>query len=299
MGILLPATLVAAIVFSIITISAFHMNSPTAGFIFITISSICWIAIIVEFMLVYEALIDNWFSKDRSVIAAIWFVISIFLAIELTCDKGVSTATFLTAMILFPVIFMIPYILGVRYGAVIMRPLQKMYDRLFKHGKAGKGRNIDAVISSSPISPRMRQDDECELYGKMIGELDTTLVKGLPDKLQSNDALFLLVLFREDGYLDQDLKPTITREQNEINQTLYAFIADVISMALTIHLGKWSTFEEISSLRNGAQLLSNFKAQSKANPTEHQKRIAKLMRKATRLRPRLETTNIEELLRQY
>ena len=298
-GILLPVTVIVVVVFSTITMVAFHLASTAAGFIFATIAVVAWIGIVIEFMLVYEALVDRWFSKDRSVISAIWFIISAFIAIKFTPNKGIDWTTFIIATLLFFAIFLVPYIIGVRYGMTIMKPMNKLIDKISRKEKMEKERQIEAVISSTTVSSRISHEDEATLYDNMIGELVPALVKGLPEKLQSNDALFLLVLFREDGYLNQDFKPTITKEPRVINQTLYAFIADAFSQALNIKLGKWSTFEELWSLNNGAQLLSNFKTASKDNPTEHQRRIAKLLRKATRLRPKLETMGVTDFLRQY
>ncbi|WP_256372622.1 hypothetical protein [Xylanibacter muris] len=38
--------------------------------------------------------------------------------------------------------------------------------------------------------------------------------------MQTNNALFLQVLFREDGYLDTDFRPLMKNDDDEINQTL-------------------------------------------------------------------------------
>lgn len=84
------------------------------------------------------------------------------------------------------------------------------------------------------------------------------------------------------------------QEDDEINQTLYAYIANALCAALKIRKGKWVIFEKFWPLNNGAQLASNFKAAYKDNPSEHQRHIAKLLRKATRLRPRLDTYDLEE-----
>ena len=89
------------------------------------------------------------------------------------------------------------------------------------------------------------------------------------------------MLFREDGYLDADFQPLMKKEDDEINRTLYAYIANAMCATLKM-------------LNNGAQLASNLKAASKDNPSDHQRHISKLLRKATRLRPRLDTYDLEE-----
>ena len=58
------------------------------------------------------------------------------------------------------------------------------------------------------------------------------LIRKLPETLQTNDALFLLVLFREDGYLGTDFRPLMKKEDDEINQTLYAYIASALCACL-------------------------------------------------------------------
>lgn len=140
----------------------------------------------------------------------------------------------------------------------------------------------------------MKQEDEIRHYDRIVSQVRPELVKKLPEALQTNDALFLLVLFREDGYLDTDFQPLIKKEDDEINQTLYAYIANALCAALKIRKGKWVIFEKFWPLNNGAQLASNFKATSKNNPSEHQRHIAKIMRKVTRLRPKLDTYDLEE-----
>lgn len=140
----------------------------------------------------------------------------------------------------------------------------------------------------------MKQDDEIKHYDALVSQVNPELIMMLPETLQTNDALFLLVLFREDGYLNTDFQPLMKKEDDEINQTLYAYIANALCAALKIRKGKWVIFEKFWPLNNGAQLASNFKAASKANPSEHQRHIAKLLRKATRLRPKLDTYDLEE-----
>ena len=140
----------------------------------------------------------------------------------------------------------------------------------------------------------MKQVDEIRHYDHLISQVQPEKIKKLPEALQTNDALFLLVLFREDGYLGADFQPLMKKEDDEINQTLYAYIANALCAALKIRKGKWVIFEKFWPLNNGAQLASNLKAATKDNPSEHQRHIAKLLRKATRLRPGLDTYDLEE-----
>ena len=65
----------------------------------------------------------------------------------------------------------------------------------------------------------MKQEDEIKHYDTLVSRVQPELVKKLPEALQTNDALFLLVLFREDGYLDADFQPLMKKEDDEINQT--------------------------------------------------------------------------------
>lgn len=150
------------------------------------------------------------------------------------------------------------------------------------------------MLSASTPPVTMRQEDEIRHYDSLVSKVQPELIRKLPETLQTNDALFLLVLFREDGYLDMDFRPLMKKEDDEINQTLYAYIANVMCAALKIRKGKWVIFEKYWPLNNGAQLASNLKAASKDNPSEHQRHIAKLLRKVTRLRPRLDTYDLEE-----
>lgn len=83
---LLPLTMVAATAFSMVAVIAFRMEATTAGFVFFTLSTIGWIGLIAELFLLYNIIIDKWFSKDRSVLTASWFLISLLLAFIFTPD---------------------------------------------------------------------------------------------------------------------------------------------------------------------------------------------------------------------
>ena len=79
-GILMPATFFIAIALSAVAVIAFVMESNSLAIIFTALGAVAWVAIIIEFMMAYEAIVDRWFTKDRSIWAAVWFVISVFLA---------------------------------------------------------------------------------------------------------------------------------------------------------------------------------------------------------------------------
>ena len=273
---LLPLTVVAATAFSLVAAVAFRMGATTAGFVFATLSIIGWIGLVAEFFLLYDIIIDKWLSKDRSVLTASWFVISLLLAFILTPDKHTDWSTCIIMVSLFAVVFLLPCIIGMAYGKQIKSWMLQRWNSLVpkkqRHTDEPIERQIEAVLSAS--TPE--------------------LIRKLPETLQTNDALFLLVLFREDGYLDTDFQPLMKKEDDEINQTLYAYIASALCAALKIRKGKWVIFEKFWPLNNGAQLASNFKTAYRDNPSEHQRHIAKLLRKATRLRPKLDTYDLEE-----
>lgn len=295
---LLPLTMVAAIAFSMVAVIAFRMKATTAGFVFFTLSTVGWIGLIAELFLLYDIIIDKWFSKDRSVLTASWFVISLLLAFIFTPDKYMDWSTCIIMLSLFAVLFLLPSIIGMAYGKRIKSWLVQKWNKLVpkkQHNTDGLvGKQIEAVLSASTPPAMMKQEDEIKHYDSLVSQVKPELIMKLPETLQTNDALFLLVLFREDGYLDTDFQPLMKKEDDEINQTLYAYIANALCSALKIRKGKWVIFEKFWPLNNGAQLASNFKAASKANPSEHQRHIAKLLRKATRLRPKLDTYDLEE-----
>lgn len=295
---LLPLTVVAATAFSLVAAVAFRMGATTAGFVFATLSIAGWIGLVAEFFLLYDIIIDKWFSKDRSVLTASWFVISLLFAFILTPDKQVDWSTCIVMASLFAVFFLLPFIIGMAYGGRIKSWLLRRWHRLVprkpQQADGRTDRQIEAVLSASAPSASMRQEDETAHYDRLVSQVPPELVRLLPESLQTNDALFLLVLFREDGYLGTDFQPVMKKEDDEINQTLYAYIASALCAALKIRKGKWVIFERFWPLHNGAQLASNLKAASKDNPSEHQRHIAKLLRKATRLRPRLDTYDLED-----
>ena len=295
---LLPLTVVAAIAFGLVAAVAFRMEATTAAFVFTALSIVGWIGLVVEFFLLYDIIIDKWLSKDRSVLTASWFVVSLLIAFILTPDKHMDWSTFIVMASLFAVLFLLPCIIGMAYGERIKSWLRQRWNRFVPGKRQAVDKQVEkqigAVISTPTPPVSMKQVDEIRHYDHLISQVQPEKIKKLPEALQTNDALFLLVLFREDGYLGADFQPLMKKEDDEINQTLYAYIANALCAALKIRKGKWVIFEKFWPLNNGAQLASNLKAATKDNPSEHQRHIAKLLRKATRLRPRLDTYDLEE-----
>lgn len=295
---LLPLTAVAAIAFGLVAAVAFRMEATTAAFVFTALSIVGWIGLVIEFFLLYDIIIEKWFSKDRSVLTASWFVVSLLLAFILTPDKHMDWSTFIVMASLFAVLFLLLCIIGMAYGERIRSWLRQRWNRLAPDRRQAVDKQmekqIEAVLSTPTLPVAMKQEDEIRHYDHLISQVQPEQIKKLPEALQTNDALFLLVLFREDGYLDAGFQPLMKKEDDEINRTLYAYIANALCAALKIRKGKWVIFEKFWPLNNGAQLASNLKASTKDNPSEHQRHIAKLLRKATRLRPRLDTYDLEE-----
>lgn len=295
---LLPLTVVAATAFGLVAAVAFRMGATTAVFVFATLSIVGWTGLFAEFFLLYDIIIDKWLSKDRSVLTASWFVISLLLAFILTPDKHTDWSTCIVMVSLFAVLFLLPCIIGMAYGKQIKSWLLQRWNRLVPDRRRTADRQaekqIEAVLSASTPPSMMKQEEEIRHYDSLVSKVQPEQIRRLPEALQTNDALFLLVLFREDGYLDADFRPLMKKEDDEINRTLYAYIASALCAALKIRKGKWVIFEKFWPLNNGAQLASNFKTAYRDNPSEHQRHIARLLRKATRLRPRLETYDLEE-----
>lgn len=295
---LLPLTVVAATAFGLVAAVAFRMEATTAAFVFTALSIVGWIGLVIEFFLLYDIIIDKWLSKDRSVLTASWFVVSLLLAFILTPDKHLDWSTVIVMVSLFAVLFLLPYIIGMAYGKRIKSWLFQWWSRIVPDKRQVSDRQaekqIEAALSTPTPPVSMKQEDEIRHYDNLISQVQPELIKKLPEALQTNDALFLLVLFREDGYLDADFQPLMKKEDDEINRTLYAYIANAMCAALKIRKGKWVIFGKFWPLNNGAQLASNLKAASKDNPSDHQRHISKLLRKATRLRPRLDTYDLEE-----
>lgn len=293
---LLPLTVVAATAFGVVAAVAFRMEATTAGFVFTALSITGWIGLVAEFFLLYDIIIDRWLSKDRSVLTASWFVVALLLAFVLTPDKRIDLTTYIIMASLFAVLFLLPWIIGMVYGKSIKQWLQYHLGKLVPREAQAiqTDSHIETLLSTSTPPALMNQEDETRYYDRLVSQVLPERIKKLPEALQTNDALFLLVLFREDGYLDADFQPLMRKEDDEINQTLYAYIASALCAALKIRKGKWVIFEKFWPLNNGAQLASNFKTASKDNPSEHQRHIAKLLRKAARLRPRLDTYDLGE-----
>ena len=149
------------------------------------------------------------------------------------------------------------------------------------------------LITPSSAPKSMSQEEEAEYYEKMVAGIPSDIKTQFPQPLQSEDALFLMLLLREGGFLDNELRPAIMKEDGEINQTLYAYIADAVCTALNIRQGKWKIFEKLWPINNGTQTVSRYKQETKDASTQYQKQIARMLRKATRIRPGLDTYDLQ------
>lgn len=207
---LLPLTVVAAIAFSLVAAVAFRMGAATAGFVFATLSIIGWIGLIAEFFFLYDIIIDKWLSKDRSVLTASWFVLSLLLAFIFTPDKRMDWSTCIVMVSLFAVLFLLPCIIGMAYGKQIKSWMLQRWNSLVpkkqQHTDEAGEKQIEALLSASTPPSMMKQEDEIRHYDSLVSKVQPELIRKLPETLQTNDALFLLVLFREDGYLGTDFR---------------------------------------------------------------------------------------------
>ena len=294
---LLPLTLTAATALTIFAVIAFRMEANTEGFVFSFFSLSAWIALVSEFFLLYDSIIDKWLSKDRSVMAATWFLLSLLLSFILTPDKHLDWSTAIVMLSLFAVIFLLPYMVCMVYGRQVSFFLLTLWnERVMKKKRMEEtvSKTEEAQLITPSSAPKsMSQEEEAEYYEKMVAGIPSDIKTQFPQPLQSEDALFLMLLLREGGFLDNELRPAIMKEDGEINQTLYAYIADAVCTALNIRQGKWKIFEKLWPVNNGAQTVSRYKQETKDASTQYQKQIARLLRKATRLRPALDTYDLQ------
>lgn len=294
---LLPLTLTAAIALTMFAVIAFRMEANTEGFVFSFFSLFAWIALVSEFFLLYDSIIDRWLSKDRSVIAATWFLLSLLLSFILTPDKHLDWSTVIVMLSLFAVIFLLPYMVCMVYGRQVSFFLLTLWnERVMKKKRMEEtvSKTEEAQLITPSSAPKsMSQEEEAEYYEKMVAGIPSDIKTQFPQPLQSEDALFLMLLLREGGFLDNELRPAIMKEDGEINQTLYAYIADAVCTALNIRQGKWKIFEKLWPINNGTQTVSRYKQETRDSSTQHQKKIARLLRKATRLRPALDTYDLQ------
>ena len=135
---LLPLTVIAATAFGLVAAVAFRMEATTAAFVFTALSIVGWIGLVIEFFLLYNIIIDKWLSKDRSVLTASWFVVSLLLAFILTPDKHLDWSTVIVMVSLFAVLFLLPYIIGMAYGKQIKSWLFQRWNKLKEQAHAEK-----------------------------------------------------------------------------------------------------------------------------------------------------------------
>ena len=294
---LLPLTLTAATALTIFAVIAFRMEANTEGFVFSFFSLSSWIALVSEFFLLYDSIIDKWLSKDRSVMAATWFLLSLLLSFILTPDKHLDWSTAIVMLSLFAVIFLLPYMVCMVYGRQVSSFLLTLWnERVMKKKRMEEtvSKTEEAQLITPSSAPKsMSQEEEAEYYEKMVAGIPSDIKTQFPQPLQSEDALFLMLLLREGGFLDNELRPAIMKEDGEINQTLYAYIADAVCTALNIRQGKWKIFEKLWPINNGTQTVSRYKQETKDASTQYQKQIARMLRKATRIRPGLDTYDLQ------
>ena len=171
---LLPLTLTAAIALTMFAVIAFHMEANTEGFVFSFFSLFAWIALVSEFFLLYDSIIDRWLSKDRSVIAATWFLLSLLLSFILTPDKHLDWSTAIVMLSLFAVIFLLPYMVCMVYGRQISSFLLKLWnDKLKKKDRESAMSKIEVkqAVIPSPAPKSMSQEEEIAYYEKMVASI--------------------------------------------------------------------------------------------------------------------------------
>ena len=300
-------TILGATIFSVISVVAFNMEQTTTGFCFLAISVVLWLLVLGQLVQVYSMLVDMWLEKDRPIIGILWAMASALLSFILTPDKALDIKTCSIFVVLWFSLFFIPYYIYVKHGEQIWGKIKSFLG--IKPKELTEEETAPIVMAqtspkiASPLNAKMSQEEELKVINDMIAAIPDDLIKGLPQKLQVNKALYMLVLFREEGYLDNNFMPTITTVEKNgrsgINQTLYTYIANIISEALNIRMGKWAIFKEFWSLNNPAQLLKNLDYDTDKNSNEHQIRIGKMLRKATRLRPDIETEELRRIMNKH
>ena len=153
---LLPLTVVAATAFGLVAAVAFRMEATTAAFVFTALSIVGWIGLVVEFFLLYDIIIDKWLSKDRSVLTASWFVVSLLIAFILTPDKHMDWSTFIVMASLFAVLFLLPCIIGMAYGERIKSWLRQRWNRFVPGKRQAVDKQVEKQIGaviSTPTPP--------------------------------------------------------------------------------------------------------------------------------------------------
>ena len=154
---LLPQTLTAAIALTMFAVIAFRMEANTEGFVFSFFSLFAWIALVSEFFLLYDSIIDKWLSKDRSVIAATWFLLSLLLSFMLTPDKLLDWSTAIVMLSLFAVIFLLPYMVCMVYGRHISSFLLRLWnDKLKKKDREMANGTTPHMVGLSLQATRLK-----------------------------------------------------------------------------------------------------------------------------------------------
>ena len=167
---LLPQTLTAAIALTMFAVIAFRMEANSEGFVFSFFSLFAWIALVSEFFLLYDSIIDKWLSKDRSVIAATWFLLSLLLSFMLTPDKHLDWSTAIVMLSLFAVIFLLPYMVCMVYGRHISSFLLRLWNDKLK--KKDRESAMSKTEETQAVS-RYKQEtkDASTQYQKQIARM--------------------------------------------------------------------------------------------------------------------------------
>ena len=197
---LLPLTLTAATALTIFAVIAFRMEANTEGFVFSFFSLSAWIALVSEFFLLYDSIIDKWLSKDRSVMAATWFLLSLLLSFILTPDKHLDWSTAIVMLSLFAVIFLLPYMVCMVYGRQISSFLLRLWNERVMKRKKGMEETVSKTEEAQTITPSstpksMSQEEEAAYYEKMVAGIPSDIKAQFPQPLQSEDALFSCSFF--------------------------------------------------------------------------------------------------------
>lgn len=162
--------------------------------------------------------------------------------------------------------------------------------------KSPKPLEADTVLSEdvSPVVPIPESGDsglgplEAEelRVRKLVSEIPYAVKEHVPFDIRTEDGLFILVMLRDAGFLDNEFWPVFGDQKTNV-----AFMAMCIASSLRLpEYGRWALFEKFWSTSNLGNLYNKSKKDGFRNANEIQRGVAGVFRNAIKINGNLDTS---------
>lgn len=128
---------------------------------------------------------------------------------------------------------------------------------------------------------------------KLVSEIPDASKERVPFDIRTDDGLFILVMLREAGFLDDEFWPVFGDQKTNVS-----FMAMCIASSLRLpEYGRWAMFEKFWNTSNLGNLYNKSKKDGFRNANEVQRGVVGVFRNAIKLNENLDTAMLYEIIK--